>query len=189
MNLGSRFWCLRKQGPEAGRRGEGTCRGKASWFDDAAVFDDTAAEDGPSACQRRSSRKAGSSGVVAAKDARSRAACSRAADKAAGGRHGAGELRSRLSSQYRAVSEGGDERALAQDAPLGLWRSGSWRFAVKRSSTWVRERNVTWPQGCGARRERDLGIGQHIGCSCRESVAEVGETHLFRRRGEARGNP
>jgi hypothetical protein len=35
---------------------------------------------------------------------------------------------------------------------------------------------------------RISGVGRHAGCSCRESVAEVGETHLSRRRGEARGN-
>lgn len=32
------------------------------------------------------------------------------------------------------------------------------------------------------------GVGRHAGCSCRELVAEVGETHLSRRHGEARGN-
>lgn len=40
----------------------------------------------------------------------------------------------------------------------------------------------------GVRRARS-GIGQLAGCSCRASVAEVGETRLSRRAGACRGNP
>ena len=116
--------------------------------------------------------------------------CSREAEKAKRGRHGAEGLSIGALYQDRAVSDGSGEWASAHDALLGLWRSRSWRFAVKRSLYHgARERRVTGPQGHGARRERGSGIGQTTGCSCRESVAEVGEAHLSRRHGEARGNP
>jgi hypothetical protein len=75
-------------------------------------------------------------------------------------------LRSRLSYQYRAVSERGEERVSAQDALLGLWHGRSWRFAVKRSSTGSRGQSVTGPQGCGARgardRESDSAVGARV---------------------------
>jgi len=69
----------------------------------------------------------------------------------------------------------------------GRGEGRSWRFAVKRSST--RVAHQTPP-----------GIGQSRGCSLRESVAEIGETHLspeatppsrdgFRPDGIARGDP
>lgn len=53
---------------------------------------------------------------------------------------------------------------------------------------------VSRTEGHGAARSRGTkgagsGIGQTAGCSCCESVAEVGEAHLARRHGEARGNP
>jgi len=102
----------------------------------------------------------------------------------------------------------------------------SWRFAVKRSSTWKahpnRERRPPCPPRPGRRdggsapgsrprmsqrpsprrRKANRGPTAHressspIGCSCRKLVAEVGETHLSRRRagpparhGIARGDP
>jgi hypothetical protein len=86
------------------------------------------------------------------------------------------------------------------------WRKGgSWRFAVKRSSTrrfvgpvdlvsafqagsQDPPRRASRAVGAGESwqvqraRKRTLGlptgVGRPVGCSCRESVAEVGETHL-----------
>jgi hypothetical protein len=60
---------------------------------------------------------------------------------------------------------------------------------------WSRQGGRTradWPQGreVGGRSRLPAGIGRQAGCSCRESVAEVGETHLSRspfERGVTRG--
>jgi hypothetical protein len=66
--------------------------GRRPGFDEAAAFDEAAVEAEPNGSQRELSRKAGLSGAVAVKGVRGRATCSRAAEKAAHGRHGAGEL-------------------------------------------------------------------------------------------------
>jgi len=69
----------------------------------------------------------------------------------------------------------------------------SWSVAVKRSSTretagghWLKV-DLHQAKSRKARRAVRLGIGQSRGCSFRESVAEVGEAHLFGQNG-LRGN-
>jgi hypothetical protein len=163
--------------------------GRRPGFDEAATFDEAAADAELNGSQRRFSRKAGLSGAVAAKGVRGRVACSGAADKAAYGRHSAGEL---SIEALVPVPRGVRRRRRVGFGP------GCASRVVARPKLEVRRQaklhRIAWAEGHGAARSRGTrragsGVGQHSGCSCRESVAEVGETHLLRRRGEARGNP
>lgn len=61
--------------------------------------------------------------------------------------------------------------------------SRSWRVAVKRCSTQVKPE----AQAAGGRTkeaarptEAQPGIERFAGCSCRQSIADIGETHLLR---------
>lgn len=87
-------------------------------------------------------------------------------------------------------------------APRGSGRHGrSWERAVKRGPTWGRivERRSgiadvlgRKPGAVGDRHGGSRAPGSRAihGCSCRESVAEVGKTHLLpTARGEPRGKP
>jgi hypothetical protein len=61
--------------------------------------------------------------------------------------------------------------------------SRSWRVAVKRCSTQVK---LAAPAAGGRTKqtarfvEAKPGIERFAGCSCRESIADIGETHLLR---------
>jgi len=67
--------------------------------------------------------------------------------------------------------------------------SRSWRVAVKRCSTQVK---LAAPAAGGRTKraarlvEAKPGIGQFAGCSCRQSIADIGETHLLRSEGAGR---
>lgn len=183
------FGVCASRGRGRGAEERAPVEGRRPGFAGAAVFDEMAAEAEPSGDQRGSSRKVGSSGVVAAKGVRGRAACSGVADKAACGSHGAGEL---SIEALVPVPRGVRERRRTGFGP------GCASRVVARPKLEVRRQaklyRIARAEGHGAARSRGTrragsGVGQHSGCSCRESVAEVGETHLLRRRGEARGNP
>jgi hypothetical protein len=189
VNSGLVSSCCASRSGERGTEERALVEGRRPGFDEAAAFDEAAVEEEPNGSQRKLSRKAGLSGAVAAKDVRGRATCSRAADKAAHERHGAGELsiealvpvpRGVRRRRRSGFGPGCASRVVARpklevrrQAKLHLV-PGTERGVVAR---------LRGAKGAGS------GIGQHSGCSCRESVAEVGEAHLFRRRGEARGNP
>lgn len=130
------------------------------------------------------------------------------------GRYGAEEP-SIKAPQDRAVLDQAAQRVSAQRDPPAV--AGKLKLEVRRQATlhprirprsWGQAqagqrqtrrvgaesvtRKVTGPRGSGAGRrtsEARSGIGRHAGCSSRESVAEVGEMHLSRSRGRARGNP
>lgn len=67
--------------------------------------------------------------------------------------------------------------------------SRSWRVAVKRCSTQVKPvAPAAGGRTKGAARptEAQPGIERFAGCSCRQSIADIGETHLLRSAGALR---
>jgi hypothetical protein len=192
--------------------GGSTRRWKASWRGSAVVFDETASGPGrrPEAMGMRRFRAVAQAlpGMTdpprAHEDVRGRVAspsCGREHRRREAWRGGAfdrgstrtapGHARDRTEPRFRTIpsSEGDPPRRASRE---GCGRDRSWRFAVKRGSTWQLTR---WARP---------GIERSAGCSWRESVAEVGETHLSRgargprcrrrqggtrERGVARGDP
>jgi hypothetical protein len=133
----------------------------------------------------------------------------RAADKATVGKHGARGLRSRSSPETRGARI---ERALGAsalgDRPKGcgslpkleVRRQAKLHPMVRRAVVRAGRKprmsdhrrvgagqKVAGSKGFVAGGDARSGVEQRTECSCRASVAEVGETHLSR--GEARGNP
>jgi len=163
----------------------------ARWLDggrrpgsgEAVAFDEAAAEADPGGGQRELDRGRARTGRSRQRASEvKRHARLRLNTPRSGGTAWKG-FRSKLSQDHAVLHQGLPRQ------PGGLWRGWSWRFAVKRSSTWWRELDRF-----GVARSRS-GKGSAVGTRAAqrvlvlESVAEVGETRLSHRHGDARGNP
>jgi hypothetical protein len=166
--------------------------GRRPGFDEAATFDEAAADAELNGSQRRFSRKAGLSGAVAAKGVRGRVACSGAADKAAYGRHSAGEL---SIEALVPVPRGVRRRRRVGFGPGCASRVVARpKLEVRRQAKLylVSQRRVTWSQGHGTRRERDRESGSTVGARV-VSRLQKSERRIFLagavRRGATRDEP
>jgi len=97
----------------------------------------------------------------------------------------AGGAVDRGTRQDRAVSRPCQARGKTSELRHGTMRveSRSWRVAVKRCSTQVKpEARAAGGRTKEAARplEAQPGIERFAGCSCRKSVADIGDTHLLR---------
>jgi len=202
-----RGWCsqavlIANVGGDAGGRRPGS--------GEVAAFDEAAAARGLAAASVGRVERPGSSGAVATEDVRRFATCSRVADKAAGGRDGAGGP-SIEALQDHAVSDPGARNRGSGFEEVARWVVARPKLEVRRQAklhprvhpTRCRTRRepgsvvagwVQRPEGREAERSSDArgarsGIGQRAGCTCRTSVADVGEAHLPHQHGGARGDP
>jgi hypothetical protein len=174
--------------------GGSTRRWKALWPVEAVVFDETAVEAGLASGETGEAKaKAGNAGTA------------QAVSEIAGCDMGRQRLRRQLGARERTprpgdIAGGAVDRGTRQDRAVSRSRharghtrasrrdtmgveSRSWRVAVKRCSTQVKP--VAAAAGGRTKRAARLveakpGIVRFAGCSCRRSVADIGETHLPR---------
>jgi hypothetical protein len=114
------------------------------------------------------------------------------------GRHGASEVVRTASPEKKTLWRGGSESSpphrsrqrwcaravfrMAEAGPFAVKRrvSRGWIVARRSGAAWS-EPALGWEHACGRRgASRALGARAVHGCSCRQSVAEVGEKHLHR---------
>jgi hypothetical protein len=174
--------------------GGSTRRWKALWPVEAAVFDETAVEAGLASdddwCGESRAGKDGEakaeSEVVGCDMGRQRLRRQLGArETTPRPRDIAGGAVDRGTRQDRAVSRSRHVRGqtwISRRDTMGV-ESRSWRVAVKRCSTQVKP--VAPAAGGRMKRAARLveakpGIVRFAGCSCRRSVADIGETHLPR---------
>jgi len=164
--------------------GGSTRRWKALWPVKAAVFDETAMEAGLASGEGRAgASQLGGRRVRQGRQRLRRQLGSRSKTPWPGDT--AGGAVDRGTRQDRAVSHSrkarGNTRALRRDMMCD--ESRSWRVAVKRCSTQVKpEASAAGGRTKEAARlpEAQPGIERFAGCSCRQSVADIGDTHLPR---------
>lgn len=170
--------------------GGSTRRWKALWPVEAAVFDEAAVEAGLASGEGwQGESPAGGHRVRQGRQRLRRQLGVRVRTPRPGDT--AGGAVDRGTRQDRAVSRSRHARGLPRASrrdTMGV-DSRSWRVAVKRCSTQVKP--VATAAGGRTKRvarpvEAKPGIEQFAGCSCRRSVADIGETHLSRKH---RGGP
>jgi len=170
--------------------GGSTRRWKALWSVEAVVFDETAVEAGLASGEGRQGESlAGCRRVRQGRQRLRRQLGSRSKTPRPGDT--AGGVVDRGTRQDRAVSRSRHARSntrVSRRETMGV-ESRSWRVAVKRCSTQVK---LAAPAAGGRTKraarlvEAKPGIGQFAGCSCRQSIADIGETHLLRSEGAGR---
>jgi hypothetical protein len=165
--------------------GGSTRRWKALWSVEAVVFDETAAEAGLASGEgRQGESRAGGRRVRQERQRLRRQLGSRSKTPwpgdTAGGAVDRGTRQDRAVSRSRSTMHG-SLRVLRRDT-MGV-ESRSWRVAVKRCSTQVK---LAAPAAGGRTKqaarlvEAKPGVERFAGCSCRQSIADIGETHLLR---------
>jgi hypothetical protein len=165
--------------------GGSTHRWKALWPVKAAVFDETAVEAGLASDEGRfGASRGGGRRVRQGRQRLRRQLGSRSKTPWPGDT--AGGAVDRGTRQDRAVSRSRHARVITRASRRETMdvESRSWRVAVKRCSTQVKP--VASAAGGRTKQaarhvEAKPGIERFAGCSCRRSVADIGETHLPRK--------
>lgn len=165
--------------------GGSTRRWKALWPVEAVVFDETAAKAGLASGEgRQGGCPAGGRWMRQERQRLRRQLGARSKTPRPGDT--AGGAVDRGTRQDRAVSRSRHARVITRVSrreTMGV-ESRSWRVAVKRCSTQVKP--VASAAGGRTKQaarhvEAKPGIERFAGCSCRRSVADIGETHLPRK--------
>jgi len=170
--------------------------GRRLGFDEAAIFDEIAAEIGAT-CRSARGRSRDRFERDGHEKGRQKPSCmlvSWSTRPRAGG-DAQKSLRSRLSRSVRRSIQAKNQTVGLVNSRIGCREAEAGESPSSEAPPAIRgpeghvTRSVERRGGPWGTRGARSGIWQRTGCSCRKSVAEVGETHLSRGLGEMRGNP